>query len=717
MGKVINLCFWKILLGMFLFCGRMAGQNNPYKIDDELYLYYQRCTHIIKDPKVLLMADTLFQQAIWKKDVKAQCLAKNLKSDHYYYTENISLLLAEKEKVADFARATPYKQYIFGAWNRIITYYLRNREYDAALQELKKYQDEALRLNEPYGIGQSYVRMGDVYFQQRMSPIAIKQYMQAVNYYQTVGKENELYYVYYTIGACYTNMGQLDEAEKYTLKAIGTAPNLSAKISSYVSLLRIYTKTGNFDEAGKIKTILTRYKEKGMLKAGALANYYIIIAHYYLTTNHFEQAFLYCDSIMDSQIRTSLRSRIYAKKGDFETAYDYQQRYISLIDSLSQVSNSEMLATHNARFNNQKLELEKNRLSLQNTEMKLKQLQDREQLMLMEKEQTRIELENRNLQLEQQRTATRLEKAETQKQRLELMHKQEELQRIEMEKTANKREGLVIISILALVSGFSILYAITHRQHAKRLQVEKEAAEKARRQAEKADKLKSAFLQNMSHEIRTPLNAIIGFNDLLNDSSTELSPEERQEFLAHLHTNTNLLLTLVNDVLDLSKLESGNYHISVTEVNVTELCQTTLAGVTHRLNQGVELVLQQPATTVIMQTDRQRMQQILTNLLVNACKYTLQGSITLGYETTGDKVIFSVTDTGCGIEKEKAEIIFQRFEKLDSFNTGFGLGLSICRSLTHILGGQIYLDTHYAGGARFVVELPLQPPALHEIPD
>lgn len=710
MGKVINRYFWGVLLGIFLCCSPMAGQNNPYKINDGLYSYYQRCYSLIKDPRVLLMADTLFQKAARIKDVKAQCLAKNLKSDHYYYTENISLLLTEKEKVADFARTTPYKQYVFGAWNRIITYYVRNREYDTALQELKKYQDEAIRLNEPYGIGQSYVRMGDIYFQQRMSPIAIKQYMQAANYYRTVGKENELYYPYYAIGTCYTNMKQLDEAEKYTLKSIDTAPNLTAQASSYLNLLRIYTKTKDISQAEKIKTILTRHKEKGILKAGALANYYIILANYYRATDNFEQAFLYSDSIRDLQIRTGLKGQIYAKEGDFETAYNYQQKYILLLDSLSHINNSEMLASYNARFNNQRLELEKNRLTLQNTEMKLKQSQDREQLASMEKEQTRIELENRDLQLEQQRTATQLEKAETQKQRLELIHKQEELQRIEMEKTANKRKALVIICILAIVTGFSILYAITRRQHAKRLQVEKEAAEQARKQAEKADKLKSAFLQNMSHEIRTPLNAIIGFNDLLNDSSAELSPEERQEFLIHLHTNTNLLLTLVNDVLDLSKLESGNYHISTAQVNVSEVCQTTLAGLTHRLNEGVELILQQPPEEIVMHTDRQRLQQILTNLLANACKYTLQGNITLTYERMEDKIIFSVTDTGCGIAKEKAEIIFQRFEKLDNFNVGFGLGLSICRSLTHILGGKIYLDTNYTGGAKFVVELPLHPP-------
>ena len=115
-------------------------------------------------------------------------------------------------------------------------------------------------------------------------------------------------------------------------------------------------------------------------------------------------------------------------------------------------------------------------------------------------------------------------------------------------------------------------------------------------------------------------------------------------------------------------------------------------------------------TEIILNTDAQRLQQILTNLLVNACKYTSQGSIVLAYEIAGTSIIISVTDTGCGIDKEKGELIFQRVEKLNSMNPGFGLGLRICRSLTTLLGGKIYLDTQYTGGARFVVELPLHPP-------
>lgn len=549
--------------------------------------------------------------------------------------------------------------------------------------------------------------MGDAYYQQRMTRLAVEQYLQAANYFHATGKENELYHPYAAISSCYIDLGENKKAEEYALKSLSIAPSLQAKINSYINLFRSYTKTDNIKKANEIKNILTEYKTQGLIKGSAAENFHIILTRYYYLTKDFAKAMQYSDSIHDEQLRFDCKSKIYAAQGNFKDAYHYCYKRLKLIDSTYQNQNAEILASYNARFNNQRLELEKNRLVLQNTEMRLKQSEDREQLMSMEKEQTRIELENRELQLEQQRTANELEKAENQKQRLKVIQKQEELQRIALKAESNRRKLIAIISSLLLITGFSIIYSITRRLHLKQLQKEMNAAEEARRQAEKADKLKSAFLQNLSHEIRTPLNAIVGFNDLLNDKEAEFSSEERQELLTHIHTNTDLLLTLVNDILDLSKLESGNYNVSLNKVVLTELCQSTLAGVAHRVAEGVNLKLLSPAEEIIITTDAQRLQQILTNLLVNACKYTKQGSITLAYAPENDKIIFSVTDTGCGISKDKSELIFQRFEKLDSINPGFGLGLSICRSLTALLGGRIYLDSDYSKGAKFVVELPL----------
>lgn len=148
--------------------------------------------------------------------------------------------IAHRErKVADFARNTPYKQYIFGAWNRIITYYLRNREYDSAIQELKKYQDEAIRLDNPYGIGKSYVRMGDVYYQQRMFRLALQQYKQAVDYYIQTGNEKENFYSYRSISSCYINLQRYEEAEEYALRCLDASVTQSALIQSKLLLFQV----------------------------------------------------------------------------------------------------------------------------------------------------------------------------------------------------------------------------------------------------------------------------------------------------------------------------------------------------------------------------------------------------------------------------------------------------------------------------------------------
>lgn len=700
---------WLILLVcMAVFCSSVWGQNNPYKINDRLYAYYKQCNRLIMSPKVLLMADTLFQMAGQEKDIKAQCLAKNLKSEHYYYTNDFDALTREKEVVADFARQTPYKQYIFGTWNRVVSYLLKYRQYQAAIQEIKEYQEEALRLNVPYGIGHSYLLMGNTYFQQNMYGLAIEQYKQGINYNTSAEKEEENYIIYNSLCSCYTNLEKYDEAEKCALKSLEMAPIPFAKSNPYIGLLRIFTLTHQMDKASQIVKILVDYRRKGIMKGANLENYYIVSSQYYLESGDIGQALSYSDSINDDVLKMSRKSIIYAKIGRYKEAYVCQKMEKWIADSLNQSSHAEQFAFQNARFNNQKLELEKKRLNLQNAEMKLEQLQAKAQMLEMKKEQEHIELEKQTLQLEQQRTATALEREKAQKQQLKLKNKEEELQRIQLERSTTRHKWVTVVSLLIMLVGSSIFYAYTLRQRAKHLHIEKRAAEKACREAERADRLKSAFLQNMSHEIRTPLNAIVGFNDLLNDDTLELDKEERQELVAQLHVNSDLLLTLIRDVLDLSKLESGNYSISIGPVRISDVCKSALMVVRQQVLPGVELLLNEPQEEIILHTDEQRLRQILANLLGNACKYTNKGSITLEYKQVENKVLFTVTDTGPGIPQDKAELIFQRFEKLGSFKPGFGLGLSICRSLLQLLGGNIHLDTRYANGARFVFEIPLR---------
>lgn len=224
----------------------------------------------------------------------------------------------------------------------------------------------------------------------------------------------------------------------------------------------------------------------------------------------------------------------------------------------------------------------------------------------------------------------------------------------------------------------------------------------ARDRAEEADRLKSLFLSNMSHEIRTPLNAIVGFAQILEEETEEGS--ERKEYTHIITNNSALLLNLVNDILDLSRLESERYRFSFRMENLAKCCRNALTSVEHRVKPGVRLEFNPDDETFSLNTDKFRLQQIIINLVGNACKFTEKGSIELAYaiDSKADHVRFTVTDTGCGIPADKQDAIFERFEKLNECVQGTGLGLSICRIIAARFNGTVEIDKGYTGGARFV---------------
>lgn len=229
----------------------------------------------------------------------------------------------------------------------------------------------------------------------------------------------------------------------------------------------------------------------------------------------------------------------------------------------------------------------------------------------------------------------------------------------------------------------------------------------AKDRAEESNRLKSAFLANMSHEIRTPLNSIVGFSDVLAvDGSTE---EERQSYYQIIKTNSDLLLRLINDILDLSRLEADRVTLTWEKCDVVQLCSQIVASVSFSRRSDNRFLFTSPFETYRLETDVQRLQQVIINLMSNADKFTKQGKITLDFsvnEETG-KAVFSVTDTGCGIPKEKQALVFERFEKLNEYAQGTGLGLSICKLIVYKWKGEIWIDPDYTEGARFVFSHPL----------
>lgn len=280
-----------------------------------------------------------------------------------------------------------------------------------------------------------------------------------------------------------------------------------------------------------------------------------------------------------------------------------------------------------------------------------------------------------------------------------------------------------IAILLAFLLFTMFLFHLHNRRLIKRLQQSEKALqqekasllktqnelEQARDQAQASDRIKSLFIQNMSHEIRTPLNAVVGFSQLLASETKELNPA-LEEYGNIIHSNSELLLNLVNDLLQLADIESGKLKVVKAPQPINEVCRIVISSIKQRIQTGVKLTFTpEGGDDLCVVTDPLRVQQILINFLNNAAKFTTEGEINLSYriDKNRQKIIFAVTDTGPGVPPEKSEQIFKRFEKLDAFSQGNGLGLHICRLIARLLDGEVMLDPTYTGGARFLFTQPL----------
>lgn len=309
-------------------------------------------------------------------------------------------------------------------------------------------------------------------------------------------------------------------------------------------------------------------------------------------------------------------------------------------------------------------------------------------------------------QLNQLRTLHNLNEKKIQEQHM--LHQKEQLSQKQTQLTIS----IIFFGVLLISFYFLFRYAYHTQKLKNDLQKERgvliETTDKlriAKEQAEESNRMKTAFVANISHEIRTPLNAIVGFSGLLEDADEE----EQKEFIRIINNSSDLLLNLVNDVLDLSRLDSDSFSLVLKDCNIYSCCMNARESMQQKVQPGVKLTLTCSDKDYIMKTDPLRLQQLLLNLLTNAAKFTEQGEINLDYQVDKEKkqVVFSVTDTGCGVPPEKQESIFNRFEKVDEFKQGAGLGLPICRMIATRIGGTLTIDPTYTEGARFIFVHPL----------
>lgn len=274
-----------------------------------------------------------------------------------------------------------------------------------------------------------------------------------------------------------------------------------------------------------------------------------------------------------------------------------------------------------------------------------------------------------------------------------------------------KFEILLLVAIVLLLFLIMVLYFYLRTSKLKNkllILIDKQKEDeielrKAKDKAEESDRLKSAFLANMSHEIRTPLNAIVGFSNLLTMAEDE---EERNEYINIISSNNELLLQLINDILDVAKIEAGTLEFIDSEIDINALLSDIEQSSRLKAPEGVQISFVEKMPYCIIMSDKNRLAQIITNFINNAIKFTKEGSIRFGYRHKDDKLLLYVRDTGCGIEPEKKDLVFNRFVKLNSFAQGTGLGLAICQMIVKKMGGEIGVESQLGKGSTFWFTLP-----------
>ena len=696
--KYIIICSVLTFIECFI---AIKAQNNPYKIDDSLYTYYEKATKYRSSKAGLQIADTLYAKAIKKNDKKAQCLALTIPVVYYYNQRDTESLEKSIAKLQEVSRKNNYLQYYYFGSIYKVNNLMNTGNRLRALEEAEKVKEQAFTDNYPYGVATCMRMMGNIYRARKEMRPALECYEQALNYTKENMPEQDLAYLYWNISIIQQELLQFEKALESAEKGINCA---KTEINKYTCMLQkcqlLYFLERNEEFKSYYNECIDMSKQCGQPREKTLKK---LEMFNYIIHKQYEEAHAFVDSFFKEE-KVSYHLSIYTRENKFKEAYLALLKIRHKNDSLNQITRSADISELNVRIGNeqlkqkaQELQLENTQLSLQKTTLELEKAKSQVEIERMNARNNQLQLENQNLELTQLKAETEREQSLMRTRQLESEH-----------------QMLIMKFILTFFVFFGVaitLYLYKRRKSVRLLQKKNEELIVARDHAEQADKMKTYFIQNMSHEIRTPLNAIVGFSQLLSDPALPLEDEEKKEFSSLIQHNSELLTTLVNDILDLSALESGKYTMNRSACYCNETCQTVISSITHRKPDEVKLYYTSDvADDFYILTDTKRLQQVLINFLTNAEKYTETGEIHLHCSATEnpEKVTFSVTDTGPGIPADKQDDIFERFKKLDEFKQGSGLGLNICRIIAERLHGEVKVDKKYTNGARFLFILPLK---------
>ena len=686
-----------ILMGLLLWPGvslHLHAQNNPFKIHDSIYVEYREMHKVLDSPEVVEKAEALAAKARTLGDKKGECVALTLPVTYYFHGKDSLKLVKSVQRLQKVSRENGYMRYHYFASIDYIYWLLNHNHSLKALNMTKRMQLQADKDKDDYGTYSCLKAYGYIYFARGDYQRAIQYFEEALKFQQTYLPEQDPSLGYGRLTKMYRQTKQFDKAIQYAEKGLQVARLHSNRKAVMLEKCLTLFEMGREDEFMAYYAVL----QEEMAKTGKVSHNLLRIldAYKYIIQGDYAAAKKSAGGYYQLQCLIAERS------GDYKSAYEYSQKQAELSDSVVRLIQTSDLAELTVQLGNERM---------------------KRKAQTLEAENIALNLANTRLQLEQSKAETELEKTNAENNALALKNRTLELERANA-KNQRQQEALreqqllshnrfitfsTLTASLMVYIGILIFYLRRRKQMVAQLTKKNRELAEAREQAEASNRMKTQFIHNMSHEIRTPLNAIVGFSQLLATPDSGFSEEEKNEYSHIILHNSELLTTLVNDILDMSSLESEKCTVHIAPCRCNEACRTALNAVRGRLTDGVELHFHtEVPDDYTLDTDEQRLKQVLIHLLTNAAKFTSAGEILLGCSLTErpGKVVFSVADTGPGVSPDKVDIIFNRFTKGDLFKQGAGLGLAICRRVAEVLHGEVLYDRSYTQGARFLFILP-----------